>query len=126
MTLLRSFFLVGCVYLYFVMAFPDFEGQVYHVASLSIIAGGCVGLYVFLKIVEVSSGLVKLAAELAFALAVALYFGYTMPQKSGKPPIEQWAEGHRPSQGDARRGLERVGIDPHGALADRLVSLFPR
>lgn len=126
MSLLRTLILAAAVYLYYVMAFPDWTGQAYHVASLSIIAGAAVALYFFLKIIEISSFFIKLAAELAFALAVALYLGYTMPQASGHPPIEQWLNGHRPTQSGARQGLSKLGVDPHNAAAEYVVGLFPK
>lgn len=126
MGLIRTLFLAGAVYLYYIMAFPGWTGQAYHVASLSIICGGAVALFFFLKMVEIGSFFVKLGAELAFVAAVALYLGYTMPQASGRPPIEQWLNGARPTQSGARQGLERLGVDPHGAVVDKLVGLFPK
>lgn len=127
MGLIRTLLLAAGVYLYFVMAFPDFTGQAYHVASLSIIAGGAVALFFFLKMVEISSFMVKLAAEIAFVAAVALYLGYTMPQASGQAPISLWLQGqHHPTQSGARQGLTRIGVDSHGAVGEKLVALFPK
>lgn len=124
-TLIRLLLIPAGIYGFYVMSFPDTSGTVYHVASLSIIAGGAVGLFMFMKLVDVGSMAVKVLVELVFAFAVAMYFGYTMPQLSGKAPLEQWAEGVRPTQSTARRGLEKLKLDPDGVLKP-VVKLFPK
>lgn len=124
-TLVRLLALPAAIYGFFVMSFPDTTNQVYHVASLAVVAGGAVGLFFFLKIIDVGSTMIKIGLELGFAVAVALYFGYTMPQVSGKAPLQQWAEGARPTQSTARRGLEKMHLDPDGTL-NPVVKLFPK
>lgn len=126
MALIRPAFLAALIYLGYAIAFPDYVGTSYHVAVLSIIAGGAVGLWFLKKILDLGEGTAKLVLELAFLGAVAAFVGYTMPQKSGKPPLTQWAEGVRPTRDSARRGLERLGADPNGAVASKLVALFPK
>lgn len=124
--LLRLGVYVSGIYSSLLVAFPQWEGQTYHVASLALIAGGAVGLIFFFKMVEIGSRLTRLAIELVFAAGVFLYFGYTMPQKSGKPPIQQWMEGYHPTQTHARDGLSRVGLDPNSKPSQWIVALFPK
>ncbi|MBI3553259.1 MAG: hypothetical protein HY077_12260 [Elusimicrobia bacterium] len=126
LTLFRLLFYAAAVYGAFLVAFPQWDGMVYHVASLAIIAGAAVGMFIFLKVFDLSSRLAKIALELGFAAVVALWFAWTMPQKSGKTPWEQWAEGHRPNQLEARDGFARIGVNPSSPAAAFIVSLFPR
>ena len=126
MALIRPALLAALIYLGYAVAFPDYTGAAYHVVVLAVIAGGAVGLWLLKKILDLGEGAAKLLLELAFLGAVAAFVGYTMPQKSGKPPLTQWAEGARPTRDSARRGLERLGVDPSGAAASRLVALFPK
>lgn len=124
-TLIRLLLVPAAIYAFYLLSFPDTTGAEYHVASLSIIAGGSVALFLFMKLIDLGSTVTKLFLELAFAGAVALYFGYTMPQRSGKTPIEQWLEGARPTRSTARRGLEKLRLDPGGPLKP-VVELFPK
>ena len=126
MALIRLALLAALIYLGYAVAFPDYSGAAYHVVVLSVVAGGAVGLWLLKKILDLGEGAAKIALELAFLGAVAAFIGYTMPQKSGKPPLTQWAEGARPTQDSARRGLERLGADPAGLLASKVVALFPK
>lgn len=123
--LIRLLLLPAAIYGFWVMSFPDTSNSAYHVGSLAIIAGGAVGLFMFMKVIDVGSTVIKVGLELVFAAGVALYFGYTMPQLSGKAPIEQWLEGARPTRTTARRGLEKLHLDPDGPLKP-LVKLFPK
>jgi len=126
MGLIRILLLTAAAYALTLIAFPEWGGhQVYHVASLSIIAGGAVGLWLMLKAMDLSFGLMKLGIELCFAGAVVLYLAYTMPQKSGFTPMEQWAQGHRPTQAEARQGLMRLGVDADSKPGSLVVGLFP-
>jgi hypothetical protein len=124
--LIRPLLLAGLIYAAYAVAYPDYVGTVYPVATLAAIAGGAVGLWFLKKMLDLGEGAAKLGLEVLFLAAVALFVGWTMPQKSGKPPLTQWAEGARPTRPAARRGLERLGLDPNGALASRVVALFPR
>jgi hypothetical protein len=124
--LIRPALLAGLIYLAYAVLFPDYTGSVYHVAVLSLIAGGTVALWFLKKIIGLVEGTALIAAEAVFLLAVALFVGYTMPQKSGKPPLEQWAEGARPNRDSARRGLEQLGFNPNGPAAAKFISLFPK
>jgi hypothetical protein len=126
MKLLRFFAYAGLIYGGYLVAFPDWDGQVYHVASLAVIAGAAVGLFILHKIADITSAGIKIVTEVAFVFAVAGWFGYTMPTKSGKTPWELWNSGHRPGQSDARQGLSRLGVDPNGAAGSALIGLFPR
>lgn len=108
MALIRPALLVGLVYLGYAVAYPDYTGTVYHVIVPACIAGGVVGLWFLHKLLDLSEGILKIALEAAFVVGVAAFVGYTMPQKSGKPPLTQWAEGARPTQDAARRGFERL------------------
>ena len=126
MALIRPALLAALIYLGYAIAYPDYTGSAYHVVVLSVIAGGAVGLWFLKKILDLGEGAAKLVLELAFLGAVAAFVGCTMPQKSGKPPLTQWAEGARPDRDSARRGLKRLGADPRGALASWVVALFPK
>lgn len=126
MALIRPALLAALIYLGYAVAYPDYTGTAYHVVVLSAIAGAAVGLWLLKKLLDLGEGAAKFVLELAFLGAVAAFVGYTMPQKSGKPPLTQWAEGARPTRASARRGFARLGIDPGGAAASRLVALFPK
>ncbi len=124
--LLRMLAVGGLVYAGFAVAYPDWEGSVYPAMTLSLIAGGAVGVWFLHKILDLGEGTAKIALEIGFVVVIVLWVGYTMPQKSGKAPFTQWAEGVRPKRDDARRGFKRLGIDPGGAVAEKVVDLFPR
>jgi hypothetical protein len=126
MALIRPALLAALIYLGYTVAFPDYTGGAYHAVALSAIAVGAVGLWLLKKMLDLGEGAAKIALELAFLCAVAAFLGYTLPQKSGKPPLTQWAEGSRPTQDSARRGLARLGADPDGPIASKLVALFPK
>ncbi|MEQ1920530.1 MAG: hypothetical protein ABL955_15180 [Elusimicrobiota bacterium] len=126
MALIRSLVLGLLVYGLIAVSYPDWTGQIYHVMVLSTIAGGAVALWFLDKILDLGSGAAKIGLEISFLVAIALFLGYTMPQKSGKAPLEQWSEGVRPSRDGARRGFDRLGINPNGAVASRLINLFPK
>ncbi len=126
MGLIRLLLLSTAAYCFFLLAFPQWGGgQAYHVASLSIVAGAAVGTWLCLKALDLGSSLFKFGLELAFAAGVFLYFGYTMPQKTGLAPLEQWSQGHHPTQTDARDGLMRLGLNANAGAGRLIVSLFP-
>lgn len=124
--LLRMLVMGGLIYGGFTVAYPDWEGTVYPAMTISLIAGGAVGVWFLHKILDLGEGTAKILLEVGFLVVITLWVGYTMPQKSGKAPLTQWAEGVRPKRADARRGFERIGVDPGGAVAGKLVDLFPR
>jgi hypothetical protein len=109
--LIRSLCLGLLVYGAITVCYPDWTGEAYHVMALSVIAGGAVGVWALGKILDLGGGTAKIAIELVFLAGIAIGLGYTMPQKSGKPPFQQWSEGVRPSRDAIRRGLDRLGID---------------
>lgn len=125
MALIRSFVLALCVYGLVLLAYPDWTGEAYHVMTLSVIAGGAVAVWALDKVLDLGTGAAKIGLELGFLIAVALFLGYTMPQKSGKSPFEQFAEGARPTRAGARRGMDRMGVNPNGPIAKHLLFLFP-
>lgn len=114
------------IYALFLIAFPQWNGEIYHVATLAIIGGAAVGLFILTSAIQITSTAIKIGIELAFAAGVAAWLAYTMPQKSGKSPWEQWAEGHRPNQSEAREGISRLGADPGSPAAAFVVGLFPK
>lgn len=126
MALIRSLFFGLLVYGLIALCYPDWSGQIYHVVVLSMIAGGSVVVWFLSRVLDFSSGAGKVGLELAFAAAIALFVGYTMPQKSRKPPIQQWMEGVRPTRDTARHGFDRMGVNPNGAVASKVVDLFPK
>lgn len=126
MALIRTFVLGLLVYGAIALCYPDWTGEAYHVLVLSAIAGGAVGVWLLHKILDLGTGSAKIGVEAAFLIAIALFLGYTMPQKSGKPPFQQWAEGVRPTRDTARHGFDRLGVNPNGAVASKVVDLFPK
>lgn len=126
MALIRSLLFGMGVYGLMAVCYPDWTGQIYHVLVLSAIAGGSVAVWFLDKILDLGSGAAKVGLELSFLLTIALFLGYTMPQKSGKPPIEQWMQGVRPTRDTAKRGFARLGVKPDGPVASRVVDLFPK
>ncbi|MDD5303281.1 MAG: hypothetical protein PHS14_09250 [Elusimicrobia bacterium] len=126
MALIRSLLLGLLVYGAIAVCYPDWTGQAYHAMVLSVIAAGAVGIWFLDKILDLGTGAAKIGVEIAFLVAIALFLGYTMPQKSGKPPFQQWAEGVRPTRDAARRGFDRLGVDPNGPVASRIAGLFPK
>lgn len=126
MALIRTLALGLLVYGAMAVCYPEWTGQAYHVMAVSVIAGGAVGVWALHKVLDLGTGFAKIGVELGFLVAVALFLGYTMPQKSGKAPFQQWAEGARPTRDGARKGLDRLGLDPNGAAASRLLDLFPK
>lgn len=126
MALIRSLIMGFGMYALIAVCYPEWSGQIYHVVVLSFIAGGAAAVYFLSKILDLGSGAAKIGLEAAFVVAIALFVGYTMPQKSGKPPFQQWAEGVRPNRGTARHGLERLGVNPNGKAAAAVIDLFPK
>ena len=126
MALIRTAVLGGLLYFAIALSYPDWTGRTYHVTVLSLIAGGSVGVWFLHKILGLGEGAAKIFVEIAFIAGVAWFVGYTMPQKSGKPPFQQWSEGVKPTRNSARRGFERMGLDPEGVVAAKVVALFPR
>jgi heme A synthase len=124
--LIRSLILGLGVYALIAVGYPEWTGAAYHAMVLSAIAGGAVGIWALDKVLDFGTGAAKIGIEIAFLIAIALFVGYTMPQKSGKPPLQQLAEGVRPTRDSARRGLERLGVDPDGKAAGLVVKLFPK
>lgn len=125
-TVLRLLALGGLVYGGFAVAYPDWVGTVWPAMTLAFIAGGAVGVFALHKMLDLTEGAAKWGIEAVFVVALVLWVGYTMPQQSGKSPLSQWAEGARPKQADAKRGFKRLGVDPDGAIAAKVVELFPR
>ena len=126
MALIRTLILGILVYAAIAVCWPDWTGQTYHVMVLAVIAGGAVGVWALHKILDLGEGVAKIGVEIGFLIGVTLFVGYTMPQKSGKAPFEQWSEGVRPTQASARQGFDRLGVNPNGAIASRIVALFPK
>jgi hypothetical protein len=126
LALIRTGALAALIYAAYLVAYPDGGGKLYHESVPFVIAGGVVGLAFLNKILDIGEGALKIAIEIAFLAAVAAFLGYTLPQKSGKAPLTQWAEGQRPRRDAARRGLERLSVDPDGAVGSRVLALFPK
>jgi hypothetical protein len=125
--LIRTGLLAALIYGAYLVAFPDWgRGTLYHAAVPCFIAGGVVALAFLNKILDLGEGALKLALEAAFLLVVALFLGYTLPQKSGRPPLTQWAAGERPNRASARRGLQRLHADPDHGFGAMIVAAFPK
>lgn len=126
MALIRALLFGFLTYGALVVSYPDWKGEIYHIVMISAIAGGAVAVWFLDKILDLGSGVAKVLLELSFPIGILLFVGYTMPQKSGKPPIQQWAEGVRPTRDTARRGFDRIGVNPNGPVASRVIGLFPK
>ena len=124
MALTRTALGTALIYLAFIIAYPEWGGRLYDVLMPLFLAGSVVGLWFLLQILDL--GAKRYAAELAFLVLVFVLVGYTLPQKSGLTPLEQWSQGQRPSQSAARRGVTRLGFSPDDGLGSWIVSLFPR
>jgi len=124
--LMRSLAMALLAYGAIAISYPDWSGEIYHVLAISTIMGGAVGVYLLGRILDLGSGAAKVGLELGFVAVVALFVGYTMPQKSGKPPFTQYAQGVRPTRDTARRGFDRIGVNPNGPAASKVVELFPK
>jgi hypothetical protein len=124
--LIRPFLLGLLVYIAIVLCYPEWTGKAYHVIVLAAIGGGAAGVWALTAILDLGSGAAKIGLEAAFLVTIALFLGYTMPQRSGKPPFQQWAEGVRPTRDTAQRGFNRLRIDPNGPVASVVVKLFPK
>lgn len=84
--------MAGLIYLGFVLKYPDFEASAYHPVAFGVIAGGAAGLWLLKKLLDLGEGALKLLLELLFLAGVAAYIGWTLPVKSGKPPLRRWLE----------------------------------
>ena len=124
--LFRLLLAVAAIDGFFLTACPKWNGDAYHVVSLSFMVGGAVLLTFFLTLVDISSKALRVTLELSFMAGLALYLGWTLPQMSGRPPIKEWMEGQVPRRGDAREGLQRLGIDTGSAPAKALIKVFPK
>lgn len=116
----------SAIYVFYILAFPGWTNSGYHFVTLAIIFAAAFGVTALLQVVKISSLIGTLMFEFCFALAILLYVGWTMPQASGKPPIQQWVEGHHPNQAMARQGAEKLGLDPKGKFSSYLIKFFPK
>jgi hypothetical protein len=122
--LIRTGLPTALIYLAYLIAYPEWGGRLYTVLVPLALAGGVVGLWFLLKILDL--GAKRFAVELGFLVLVFLLVGYTLPQKSGKAPLEQWSAGGRPGEPAARRGVARLGLSPDEGYGAWIVSFFPR
>lgn len=125
MRLVRLLAYAGAAYLTFRVGFPD-EGAtgIYHAVTGPILVGGAVGVFILLKAIDLGSRGLALAIELGFGAAVFLYLGFTLPQQSGRAPLSQLLSGEVPRRAQARKGMEKIGLDP-GGPAGLLTKIFP-
>ncbi|MBI4348644.1 MAG: hypothetical protein HY553_17530 [Elusimicrobia bacterium] len=125
MRLLRLLSYAGAGYLAFRVGFPD-EGApgIYHAVTVPVLIGGAVGVFILLKAIDLGSRGLALGIELGFGAAVFLYLGFTLPQQSGRAPLSQVLSGEVPRRAQARKGLEKIGLDPEGP-AGVLTKIFP-
>jgi hypothetical protein len=95
---------------FFLLAFPDWQGPGYQLASLGLVCLGGAAVFGFLKVLRVQSLLVVWTYHLGFIVALGTYFLFTWPCKP--PPIQQIGQGYRPSKVSAAEGLRRLGFEP--------------
>ena len=122
----RMSFYGAAIYLFFLMAFPDWDKSGRHLVVLALIIGAALGIHIFLNAVRTATLIGSILFDLAFAGAVCYYLAWRLPTQSGKPPIQQWAEGHRPTRKTAREGLSRLKLNPDSGPAQLLIALFPK
>lgn len=124
--LLRMLAAAFGVYFLLRVAFPEAGGKLYHAVSIPVLVGAAVGVQLLIKIIEFNSKMACLGLELGFVLAASAYLGFSMPQTGRKPPFLQLLEGERPARSTARRGLDRLGLDPDAFPWKGVVRLFPK
>jgi hypothetical protein len=123
--LIRTALIAAFIYAAYLVVFPDWRGgTLYHVLVPAFIAGGVVGLSLLKKALDIAEGAMKIGLEIFFLLGVALFLGFTLPQRSGMSPLSQWSHGKRPTRYDALRGLERLHGDPHGLFGEAIRAVF--
>ena len=114
------------IYAFYILAFPGWKGSQYLMTTLGLILGAAFILHMALEMFKIGSLIGSIIFEFCFGLGLILYMGWTMPQKSGKTPIQLWAEGHRPTQAAASEGLERLHLNPQSRAGALILGFFPK
>jgi len=126
MAILRFTFYGVLVYLYYLVAYPDWTSVGWGLKCFPAILCAAGALYLLFKLMNWSPGLAKVAMEGIFIAGVAIYMGYSMPTRLGEAsPVKQWINGRRPTQIDAEVGLKRLGVNPGTIPGQWVVGLFP-
>jgi hypothetical protein len=94
--LIRPILLGTLIFAGYAAAFPDAVGKSYSAVAFSGIVGGAVALWILKKMLDLGEGAAKLLLEVLFLAGIAVFIGFTMPQKSGKAPMREWAERTHP------------------------------
>ena len=123
--LLRLGLYAATIYFFFRVAFPEGDGRVYHWISPPLLFGGAMGMFMFIKFIDINSRAALWGLEALFAAGVFLYVGLTMPQTKGKAPLEQLMAGERPTRSTVRTGVSKLGLDANGKAAGAFIDLFP-
>lgn len=126
MTLIRLLATSWAVYFFYLLAFPDWKGTSYHFTTAALIIAAAVALFTVLNAFRITSLIGTVIFEICFAVILILYIGWTMPQNSGRPPIQLWIEGHHPNRALAREGISRLRLNPDSKPAQLVIGLFPR
>lgn len=125
--LIRLVAYVAALSFFYRVAFPNTGTTgIYDMVSMIILLGGAVGIFIMMKVIDMSSQGVALAVEAAFAAAVFVYLGLTLPQAKGLAPLQQMLKGEHPTQSTARDGFAKLGLDSNSQTARLVIGLFPK
>lgn len=111
--------------MFFRIGYPHGPAGLYPAVSFPLLLAGAAAVFFIIKMVDLSSLAAQWGIELGFALAVALFVGFTLPQKSGAPPLSQLLRGEHPTQAAVREGVSKLGLAPESAPARFVIGLFP-
>jgi hypothetical protein len=114
------------IYVFYLIAYPDWKSSPYHLIALTLIFLAAIGVYVTFRVLRLGTAVGTFLFDIAFATSVLLGVGWTMPQRSGKVPVQLFVEGVRPNRERAEEGLERLQIDPTTRRARLFLKLFPK
>ncbi|MBI4676201.1 MAG: hypothetical protein HY748_01320 [Elusimicrobia bacterium] len=115
----------GLIYLLLRVGYPVEGHQIFHMLAVLAILTAATVVTVALQLMEFASVKLPLILEAAFAAAVFVVLGFTMPSKRG-PILPQILEGRLPTQSSVREGLARLGLDPKSDASKRIIAVFPK
>ncbi|MFA6318354.1 MAG: hypothetical protein WC943_13170 [Elusimicrobiota bacterium] len=109
---------------FFLLAFPEWQGAGYQLASLGLATLGGAAVFGLLKVLRVRSPLVSATYCFGYVVALSMYFLFTWPCRP--LPIQQLGQGYRPSRAAAVEGMKRLGFGTDSALTRLAAGIFPK
>lgn len=117
----------AATYLLFRIAFPHgSEVPPYHAVSILLLLGGAVAACFLCRLLSLGSTAASWGIEALFILLVFLYFGWSLPQKDRRAPLQKLWRGYRPTRSEAGQGIRQLGLKPESPPARWLIELFPK